>query len=246
MTKSIIVTGAANGIGLAIAKACSEAGYRVGLLDLDEAVLASHINAFPGDVVALAADVTNPEAVTDAFDTFGTPNTVVNNAGIVRFGPLIEQSIEDFTTTVNINLIGSYIVAREAAHRMKASGGHIINMSSINSITPGPGAGAYPATKAGIKQMTRQLAIELGDYSIRVNCIAPGFIDAGMSAPIYADDKVRQTRSDAVPMGRLGTAEDIANAVLYLDSDAGSYVNGHELVIDGGVVHSLLGQLPRD
>ncbi|MBO6656865.1 MAG: SDR family oxidoreductase [Pseudomonadales bacterium] len=244
--KSILITGAANGIGKSIAEHCGKAGYRVGLLDLDE----NQLNDTAGSIenaVVLKADVTRPEDVKAAMDEFGTPDTVVNNAGIVRFGPLIEQSIEDFTTTVNINLIGTYIVAREAAHRMKAAGsGHIINMSSINSVTPGPGAGAYPATKAGVAQMARQLAIELGDHNIRVNAIAPGFIDAGMSAPIYEDEKVRNQRAGAVPSGRLGTAEDIANAVLYLDSDNGNYINGHELIIDGGVVHSLLAQLPRD
>lgn len=245
--KSILVTGAANGIGAAIARACDEQGYRVGLMDLDESALKDTAASMKNAVV-LSGDVTLQADVQKALSDFGTPDTVVNNAGIVRFGPLIEQSVEDFVTTVNVNLIGSYIVAREAAIRMKAEkiSGHIINLSSINSVTPGPGAGAYPATKAGIKQFTRQLAIELGDDRIRVNCIAPGFIDAGMSTPIYADTAVRQKRADAVPLGRLGTAQDIAHAVLYLDSEAGAYVNGHELVIDGGVVHSLLGQLPRD
>ena len=245
--KSILVTGAANGIGAAIAMACDARGYRVGLMDLDATAL-KNTAASLSNAVILIGDVTKQAQVQQALSDFGTPDTIVNNAGIVRFGPLIEQSVDDFITTVNVNLIGSYIVAREAAVRMKHEQikGHIINMSSINSVTPGPGAGAYPATKAGIKQLTRQLAIELGDARIRVNCIAPGFIDAGMSAPIYADTAVRKKRADAVPMGRLGTAEDIAQAVLYLDSEAGAYVNGHELVVDGGVVHSLLAQLPRD
>ena len=244
--KSILITGAANGIGKTIAEHCSRDGYRVGLLAMNEKALRETASNLANSEV-LVADVTRPGEVEAAFDQFGTPDTIVNNAGIVRFGPLIEQSVEDFIQTVNINLIGTYIVSREGAHRMKqAGGGHIINMSSINSRTPGPGAGAYPATKAGVTQMARQLAIELGDANIRVNAIAPGFIDAGMSAPIYEDEKVRNKRAGAVPSGRLGTADDIAAAVLYLDSDAGSYVNGHELVIDGGVVHSLLAQLPRD
>lgn len=244
--KSILITGAAHGIGRAIAEHASQAGYRVGMIDMN----ADHLTQAASEIAnaeAIPADVTKPEDVTAAFDRFGTPTTIVNNAGIVRFGPLIEQSVDDFVQTVNVNLIGSYIVAREGALRMlDAGGGHIINLSSINSITPGPGAGAYPATKAGVKQMTRQLAIELGSARIRVNAIAPGFIDAGMSAPIYADQKVRDLRAGAVPSGRLGTAADIANAVLFLDSDAGAYINGEELVIDGGVVNSLLAQLPRD
>lgn len=244
-TQSIIITGAASGIGLAIAEAATRAGYRVGLLDLPGTSLQQAAESL--SAIALPADVTDETAVSACFEQFGTPSTVVNNAGIVRFGPLIEQSVKDFTDTVSINLTGSFIVAREAALRMRtAGGGHIINLTSINSITPGPNAGAYPATKAAIRQMTRQLAIELGDDAIRVNAIAPGFIDVGMSAPIYADTRVRELRSSAVPMDRLGSAEDIANAVMFLDSPAGGYINGHELVIDGGVVHSLLAQLPRD
>lgn len=244
--KSVLITGAAHGIGKAIAEHASQAGYRVGMVDMNREALnlaASDIS----NAETVCADVTKPEDVAAAFDEFGTPTTIVNNAGIVRFGPLVEQSVDDFIQTVNVNLIGSYIVAREGALRMiEAGGGHIVNLSSINSITPGPGAGAYPATKAGVKQMTRQLAIELGSAGVRVNAIAPGFIDAGMSAPLYEDEKVRDRRAGAVPVGRLGTAEDIANAILFLDSEAGSYINGEELVIDGGVVNSLLAQLPRD
>jgi NAD(P)-dependent dehydrogenase (short-subunit alcohol dehydrogenase family) len=216
--KSVIVTGAASGIGLAIAQAAEQAGYRTGLLDFDPAGL-DEAAASMNSAEILIADVTSETEVHQAFDEFGTPALVVR----------------------------TYIVAREAARRMiEAGGGHIINLSSINSITPGPGAGAYPATKAAVAQMTRQLAIELGPDQVRVNAIAPGFIDAGMSAPIYDDEKVRELRSGAVPAGRLGLAEDIANAVLFLDSEKGSYINGHELVIDGGVVHSLLNQLPRE
>ena len=247
--KSILITGAAQGIGFTIAEMATSKGYQVAMLDLDSDTLAhsaKQLGALP-----LTADVTSDASINAAFDLFvaefGVPTTVVNNAGIVRFGPLIEQSVSDFITTINVNLIGSYIVAREAALRMRTNGGgHIINMTSINSITPGPGAGGYPATKSALKQMTRQLAIELGPDKIRVNAVSPGFIDAGMSAPIYADDKVRAQRSNAVPAGRLGTAADIANAILFLDSEQASYINGHELVVDGGVVHSLLNQLPRD
>ncbi len=244
----MFVTGAANGIGYEIAKAAVDAQYKVGMVDTDLTKLEEVTRHLSG-TIALPADVTKPVSVADAFDRFtqefGAPTTVINNAGIVRFGMLLDQPVEDFVDTISVNLIGTYIVAREAARRM-AEGGHIINITSINSITPGPGAGAYPAAKSGVKQLTRQLAIELGPKGIRCNAISPGFIDAGMSAPIYADQKVRQTRSGAVPLGRLGTAADIAAAVMYLDAEAGAYVNGHELVVDGGVVHSLLNQLPRD
>ena len=245
MRKRILTTGGASGLGLEIAKTALDRGYDVRIIDTDEQAVKQAEEKNKG-LKGCVANIVKDDEVKEAFDRLGTPNTLVNNAGIVKFGPLIEQSVEDFIITVNVNLIGTYIVSREAALRMEGEKGHIINISSINSITPGPGAGAYPSTKAGIKQMTRQLAIELSDRKIRVNSVAPGFIDAGMSATIYEDKKVRETRSRAVPVKRLGTGSDIAEAVMFLDSEQASYVNGHELVVDGGVVHSLLNQLPRD
>jgi NAD(P)-dependent dehydrogenase (short-subunit alcohol dehydrogenase family) len=245
MEKSIIVTGGASGIGLEIAKTALENGYQVGIIDSSESNLENAMSKSKA-IKGIAADITNQKEVEHAFDELGSPTTVVNNAGIVRFGALIDQPVEDFVAAVNVNLIGTYIVSRTAAKRMAGEGGHIINITSINSITPGPNAGAYPSTKAGVRQLTRQLAIELANTKIRVNSIAPGFIDAGMSTPIYEDNEIRRKRSEAVPSGRLGTAQDIAQAIMFLDSKEGSYVNGHEFVIDGGVVHSLLNQLPRD
>ena len=245
MKRRIIITGGAKGLGLEISKIALDRGYEVGIIDNDKTAVKLAEERNKG-IQGCVANVVKEKEVKEALDQLGTPNVLVNNAGIVRFGPLIEQSVEDFISTVNINLIGTYIVSRETAIRMQGQNGHIINISSINSITPGPNAGVYPSTKAAIKQMTRQLAIELSVKNIRVNSVAPGFIDAGMSAPIYEDKKVRKTRSEAVPLGRLGTARDIGEAVMFLDSEQGSYVNGHELVVDGGVVHSLLNQLPRN
>ena len=174
-------------------------------------------------------------------------SVLVNNVGIVLFGPLEEHSVEDYSKSLNINLLGSFITSRILINDMiKRGSGSIINMSSVNGVNPGIGIGAYPASKAGIISMTQQMAIEWGKFGIRVNCISPGFIDAGMSKPIYEDPKVRELRGGAVPSGRLGEADDIANAVLFLDSENASYVNGHNLVVDGGVISSVIAQLPRE
>ena len=245
--KTAIVTGAGAGIGKAICQKLSQNNYRVGMLDLNEENVNEASkgveNSFP-----LLGDVTNQESIKKAFEKFGEiPDLLVNNVGIVLFGPLEEHSVEDYSKSLNINLLGSFITSRILINDMiKRGSGSIINMSSVNGVNPGIGIGAYPASKAGIISMTQQMAIEWGKFGIRVNCISPGFIDAGMSKPIYEDPKVRELRGGAVPSGRLGEADDIANAVLFLDSENASYVNGHNLVVDGGVISSVIAKLPRE
>ena len=245
--KSAIVTGSSNGLGLEIAKKLSKNDYQVGMLDIDEDNLNNESKKIDNST-PLIGDVTNEESIKSAINEFGkTPDLLVNNAGIVIFGGLEEQSIENFKKSVDISLIGSYLVSRIVIDLMiKNKSGNIINMSSINGVHPGPGTGGYPAAKAGIVSLTQQMACVWGLYGIRIISIAPGFIDAGMSKPIYADPKVRESRGGAVPSKRLGEAEDIANAVLFLASENASYINGHNLVVDGGVINSVLAQLPRE
>ncbi len=245
--KTMMVTGAGAGIGEAIACAAAAAGYRVAVLDVD-AARAAAVALSLKDGVAFGVDVSDEQAVDAVLRSLGAaPDVLVNNAGIVRFGPLLEHSLENFKAAVNVNLIGTFVTARAVARGMLERGsGVIINMSSINATHPAPGSGAYPATKAAIVSLTQHMALEWGPGGVRVNAIAPGFIDAGMSTPIYANPRVRELRGGAVPQRRLGTAQDIANAVLFLASDQGSYINGHELIVDGGVVNSVLAGLPRE
>ncbi len=247
MTRNAIVTGSANGIGAAIAEVLFANGYRVGILDRDENAVVERCASIEG-TVAMPCDVCDPNAVEAAFETLGAvPDLVVNNAGIVRFGQLAEQSDADIRTVIEVNLMGVFWITRAAVRRMAERGsGHIVSLTSINAYGPGPGSGAYPASKAAVKQLMRQFALEYGDTALRFNSIAPGFIDGGMSTPIYADPNVRAARSRGVPLGRLGTPEDIANAVLFLDSPEGAYINGHDLVVDGGVTHAVLKNLPRE
>jgi NAD(P)-dependent dehydrogenase (short-subunit alcohol dehydrogenase family) len=244
--KTVIVTGAGAGLGAAICRRFASGGYRVGVLDRDPARCAEVAASLP-DATALAADVTDLGAVQAAFDAFGpVPDVLVNNAGIVLFGPLLEQPPERFGKAISVNLMGTYTCSWVAATRMvPRARGAIINLTSINAVTPGPNAGGYPASKAAIASLTQHMALEWGPLGLRVNAIAPGFIDAGMSAPIYAQESVRKLRGDAVPSRRLGIAEDVAHAAWFLASDDAAYINGHQLVVDGGVVHSLLAQLPR-
>ena len=247
MSRSAIVTGSANGIGATIAELLASRDYRVGILDRDEAAVEQRCGEIEG-ATALPCDVCDPASVESAFDAFGeAPDLLVNNAGIVRFGQLADQSDDDIRAVIEVNLMGVFWAARSAVRRMADRGtGHVISLTSINAYSPGPGSGAYPASKAAVKQLMKQFALEYGESGIRFNSIAPGFIDGGMSTPIYADPKVRAARSKGVPLGRLGTPEDIANAVAFLDSAEGAYINGHDLVVDGAVTHAVLKNLPRE
>jgi NAD(P)-dependent dehydrogenase (short-subunit alcohol dehydrogenase family) len=244
--ESLIVTGGANGLGRSIAESASKAGYRVGILDVNigalEEAASSIENATP-----LVASVTSTDEVKAALQEFGqTPDIWVNNAGIVRFAPLLELSEDDWRAVIDVNLTGTFICSTIVAEAMAIRGsGSIINITSINGISAGANSGAYGATKSAISLLTQQMSLEWGKHGLRVNALAPGLIDGGMSEPIYSDPQFRKLRTEKVPVGRLGTEEDIAQAVLFLGSDNASYITGHELVVDGGIINSIIANLPR-
>ncbi|MFK7915054.1 MAG: SDR family NAD(P)-dependent oxidoreductase [Pseudomonadales bacterium] len=244
--KSLLVTGAAKGIGAAIAEQAASAGYKVGVLDLDleacQAVAAELENAVP-----LAANVCDPDSIARALAQFGAVDVLINNAGILRTGPLIDHDYAAFRHVMDVNLNAVFAVSQACARGMRdGDGGCIINLASINAIHPSPNCGAYAAAKAGVMGLTQHMSLEWGEFNIRVNAIAPGFIDAGMSSPFYDDAQVRERRAKAVPSGRLGTAADVAQTAMFLASDAASYINGQTLVVDGGVINSVLLHLPRE
>ena len=241
-----VVTGAGAGLGASIAERLASEGYAVALLDQDGDAASRRAEELTG-ASAFQVDVSNPEQVADVFSRIGAVDLLVNNAGIARFGPLLEQSPADMQAVINVNLMGTALCAQQAAKQMTEQGaGCIINLSSINAVTPGPNVGLYAATKAAVHNLTILQALEWGPMGVRVNAIAPGFIDAGMSAPFFEQASVREKRAGGVPLKRLGQADDVVNAVVYLQSEAAHYVNGHQLVVDGGVVGSLLAHLPRD
>lgn len=247
LQKLALITGAGNGIGAAIATAARSAGYRVAVMDADSD--AAHAMATRlGDAVALACDVTDENAVDLALTTLGVvPDLLVNNAGIVRFGHLLDISVADFRRVLDVDLVGAFILSRAVGRGMRERGsGNIVSISSINAITPSLGTNAYAAAKGGLVVMTKLLALELGPYGIRVNTVSPGFVDGGMSTAVFANNKTRALRTNAVPLRRLGSVQDIANAVMFLASDEAAYVHGQDLGVDGGLVHSLLSQIPRD
>lgn len=250
--RSVIVTGAGQGLGHAIAAAASDEGWTVGVLDRAAAAATAVASTLPG-AVPLVADVTDVESIESALDAFADATTVpapdglVCNAGIVRFGPLLDHDVAEWRRVVDVNLTGTFVTATAVARRMIAAerAGSIVTITSMNGVAPGPNAGAYGAAKAGAARLTQQMALEWGPTGIRVNAVAPGLIDAGMSQAIYADAEIRRRRSAAVPLGRLGTGADVAAAVMFLLSDASTYITGTELLVDGGVTNSIIANLPR-
>lgn len=243
--RSLVVTGAATGLGEAIARAAVAAGYRVGLVDVAPEVIDVAASLGAGHV-GFVASVADETAVAEVLDAFGPPDVWVNNAGVVRFGPLFDLALDDWRAVLNVNLTGTFVAARAAGSVMAGNGGgSIVNITSMNGVAPGPNAGAYGATKAAVGLLTQQMAIEWGPMAVRVNAVAPGLIDAGMSEPIYADAETRAARESKVPLGRLGRAIDVAEAVLFLADDRAAYVTGQTLLVDGGVTMSMIANLPR-
>jgi len=245
--RHVLVTGAAQGIGAVIAERFAAAGDRVGLVDRDADAVATRAAAIEG-AQALTADVADAASIEAVLDAFGEPpDVLVNNAGIVRFGPLLELSAASWRAVVDVNLTGTFLFARAVARRIVEAQrpGAIVNITSMNGVAPGPNAGAYGSTKAAVALLTQQMALEWGPLGIRVNAVAPGLVDAGMSEPIYADAAVKKARASKVPLGRLAEADDIAKAVFFLASDDAAYVNGQNLLVDGGVTLGIIGQLPR-
>ncbi len=245
--KLALVTGAGGGIGAAIARLAIAQGWRVLLIDVQAQALA-RTAADLGGVANAVCDITDEaqvRALVDGLDV--SPQLLVNNAGVVQFAHLLDMSVADFRRVLDIDLTGAFIMSQAVARRMRdqAQGGSIVHISSIGGITPSLGTNAYAAGKAGLAKLGELMALEWGAHGIRVNTVSPGFIDGGMSTAVYADPKTRAVRSAAVPLKRLGREEDIAQAVMYLASEAASYVSGHNLVVDGAITHSVLSQVPR-
>ena len=243
----LVVTGGARGIGQMIARFAARDGYSVAIWDNDLDAAKAAAAEIGGAAIAIEVDVSDESSVEAAFAaTPQLPAAVINNAGIVRFGPLLELTTANWEQALKVNLTGTFLVSRAYARRMvEGSSGSIVNIASINGIAAAPNAGAYSASKAGIIMLTQQAALEWAPLRLRVNAIAPGLIDAGMSEPIYSDADVRELRQSKVPMNRLGRAEEVAAAVMFLVSDAASYITGQTIAVDGGITISALGSLVR-
>lgn len=237
--KVAIITGGAGGIGLAAVKRFLEEGARVAIVDYDkqqgekiEAELGENVAFFAVDVSKLA-DV--KEMVEQVVDCFGKIDILINNAGITRDATLVKMSEEDFEKVIQINLNGVYYCTQAVAPHMIAQGsGKIISTSSVSGVYGNFGQTNYAATKAAIIGMTKTWAKELGRKGINVNAVAPGFTATPMVEKM--PEKVLQQMEGITSLQRLGKPEDIANAYLFLASDEASYITGHVLQVDGGIM----------
>jgi len=227
-----VVTGAGRGIGAVIAQRLEEDGYEVARLDI------------AGDGV-IRCDVTNEDDVRAAAEKVGPVDVLVNNAGIWRFTPLRDTSSEDFLDVIKVNVLGPFQMARAFVDGMIArGGGSIVNIVSIAGTNASPAVGSYTPSKAGLLALTRLMAVEWGPLGVRCNAVGPGLVPTE-GAGVYGDPEVKAARAAAVPIGRLGTPLDIANAVAFFASEQSSYVNGQALFVDGGLTQSLMTFLPR-
>lgn len=239
--KVAIVTGASRGIGFAVAEGLAKAGYNLAICATREATVnaaADKLRALGAEVVAVVVDVTDGDAVKTfvqgVVKHFGRLDVLVNNAGITKDGLAMRMKAADWQAVIDTNL-SSVFHASQAALKpmMKARAGRIINISSVVASMGNPGQLNYCASKGGIDAMTRSLAQEVGSRGITVNAIAPGFIATAMTDELGEDAK--KSLETRIPLGRLGTPEDIAEAVLFLAGNGGSYISGQILHVNGGM-----------
>jgi NAD(P)-dependent dehydrogenase (short-subunit alcohol dehydrogenase family) len=238
--KVVLVTGAARGIGLAVAKRFLADGWRVTLLDIAGDTLKKSVAALaaPDHTLGLVCDVTDANAVasalTDVERRFGRLDALVNNAGIAVFAPLMETSDADWKRVMEVNLTGPFLCTKAAVPLMQGhGGGAIVNITSISGLRASTLRSAYGTSKAGLAHLTKQLAVELASLGIRVNGVAPGPVDTAMAKAVHTPE-IRADYHDAIPLNRYGLEEELAEAVFFLCSNRAGYITGQILAVDGG------------
>ena len=241
--KCALVTGASRGIGRAVALKLASEGAKVALNFAGNEAAANEvrqeIEAMGGQAILVKADVADEAAVQDMVqktaDAFGRIDILVNNAGITRDGLLARMKEEDWDAVLSTNLKGVFLTTKAVAKlMMKQRAGRIVNMASVVGVSGNAGQANYSAAKAGVIGFTKTIARELASRGVTANAVAPGFIATDMTSVL--SDKAKEAALTGIPLGRMGTPEDVAAAVLFLASDQASYVTGQVLPVDGGMV----------
>lgn len=243
--KNAIVTGSAQGLGKAMAKALGEAGANVAIVDININLARQTAEEFSEKLgrkfVAIQADVTREDdvklMVEKVISSLGHIDILVNNAGIVRHAPAEDMGKKDWDDVIAVNLTGVFLCSQAVGrHMIERKQGKIINIASMSGLIvnyPQPQV-AYNASKAGVIMLTKSLAVEWAKYNINVNAIAPGYMKTSMTAPFFEKEEYRRLWIEPTPMKRPGEPEELGGAVVYLASDASSFMTGQVLVIDGG------------
>jgi len=239
--RRVIITGAAQGIGREIALQMADAGASVGVADINienAEATANEIRASGKKAMALQLDVSSAESVSNVFkkflDDMGGIDILVNNAGITRDTLLLRMKEEDWDAVINVNLKGVFLCSKEAIKVMaKNRYGKIINISSVVAFMGNPGQVNYSASKAGVIGLTKTMAREYANRGIRVNAVAPGFIQTAMTGALPED--VKEEMKKMIPLGQFGSTEDVASAVLFLASPESDYITGQVIHVNGGM-----------
>ena len=228
-----VVIGAASGIGWATAQALASQGDRVIVADRNAGDAQARAAELGEPHTAATVDVTDEDLVQRLFEETGQVDVVVNCAGFSNVGLITDMPVDQFRDVIDVCLTGAFIVAKHAGRTLR-SGGVLVSISSLNGRQPAAGMSAYCAAKAGLSMLTQVAALELGPRGIRVNAVAPGFVHTPLTAPAAAVPGVVEEYLENTALGRAGTPEDIANAVLYLCSPAASWLTGEVLDLNGG------------
>ena len=242
LTRAAVVTGGSRGIGRAVCLALAKQGCNVVVNYCHGEAAAAETAALCKEqgveAVTVQADVSAAEGCKKLFEeavnAFGRVDILVNNAGVTRDNLILRLSEEDFDTVLNANLKGAFLCCKEAARRMvRQRYGRIVNLSSVVGLRGNAGQTNYSASKAGLIGLTKSLARELASRNVTVNAVAPGFIETDMTAAL--SDDVRASYEAAIPLKRMGTAQEIADAVAFLASDKAAYITGQVLAVNGGM-----------
>jgi NAD(P)-dependent dehydrogenase (short-subunit alcohol dehydrogenase family) len=236
--KGVLITGGTSGIGLASARRFQQEGARVFVCGID----ASELESVVGELIisGTVADVRREQdvgrLVNEAAAALDRIDVLINNAGIAKKAGFLDLTPDEWDETIAVNLRGMFLVAQAVARGMldDARGGAIVNMASTNALGGEEEFAHYNASKGGVLQLTRTMALELGPRGIRVNCVCPGFIDTPMNQHLATEEQMREYERTKVPLGRRGRADEVAAAFAFLASDEASFIHGEALVIDGG------------